>query len=150
MESKPAKAIQIQIFTESTVKFDASSNISEMSSTTKTIFTEFHFLPQQFFSGHYADIIRKAFNNRTRERNYYRLYTSLLEGDISEDDFNSEIDANEDLYVIDCPKQTSKEDIFFSVCVSRGWMDMDTTDEFTSIFEIDSDSVDKYVKLLEE
>ena len=46
------------------------------------------------------DLYVRAINNRTRERNYFKLYSSLLRGDISDDDFDEEIDKNEDDYVV--------------------------------------------------
>ncbi len=150
MEFTPTKAIQILTTVEHSETYDDKLQVAEVKTTTKAVYTELLFIPQQFVSGRYAELIKRAFNNRTRERNYYRLYSSLLEGDITEEEFDAEIENNETLYVIDTPKSASKEDIYFSVCVSRGWMDVDSTDEFSSLFELDTDSIESYAKLLKE
>lgn len=46
------------------------------------------------------DLYIRAINNRTRERNYFKLYSSLLRGDISDEDFDEEIDKNENVRFI--------------------------------------------------
>ena len=45
------------------------------------------------------DIMTIAINNRTRERNYFKLYCQLLQNEISEADFNRMIDENPNEYV---------------------------------------------------
>ena len=48
---------------------------------------------------HILDIMAVAINNRTRERNYFKLYSSLLENKISDEEFDRLIDENPDMYV---------------------------------------------------
>ena len=50
------------------------------------------------------DLMTRAINNRTRERNYFKLYCDMLGGNITEDEFDREIEQNEDKYIIkqDC------------------------------------------------
>ena len=44
------------------------------------------------------DLMTRAVNNRTRQRNYFQLQSSMLEGLISEDEFYKRIEENEDDY----------------------------------------------------
>ena len=38
---------------------------------------------------HAIDMLVQAFNNRTRQRNYFRLYCDLLDGQLSDEDFDA-------------------------------------------------------------
>ena len=49
-----------------------------------------------------------AVNNRTRERNYYQLYSRMLDNEISEEEFDRAIDENPDEYVISNDKVPSE------------------------------------------
>lgn len=44
--------------------------------------------------------LTRAVNNRTRERNYFRLYSEMLDGTISDEEFDRQIEDHEDLYVV--------------------------------------------------
>ena len=58
-----------------------------------------------------VELLINAVNNRTRQRNYFRLYCQLLENEITEKEFDNEIDDNEDEYVINNDKDYSENDI---------------------------------------
>lgn len=95
-----------------------------------------------------VDLLVKAFNNRTRERNYFRLYCQLLGEEITDDEFDNEIGMNESLYVVEAPEKMSAEDVFIAMRLSDRMMDIRTTDDFSSVFGIDDSSIDNYVKAI--
>ena len=96
------------------------------------------------------DLLIRGFNNRTRERNYYKLYCKFLEGEISEDEFDSEIEENEDRYVVAAPEDRDKETIFTAASICSELLDVNDTDEFSSVFSINEPSIRNYIKLLEK
>lgn len=95
-----------------------------------------------------ADLLIKGFNNRTRERNYYRLYSSLLQGDISDDDFDNEIESNPDRYVIPMNGDSSKEAISTALWVSPQLMDIDSAGDFEAAFSFKEGASEKYCNYL--
>ncbi len=95
-----------------------------------------------------VDLLIKGFNNRTRERNYFKLYCQFLSNEISEEEFDKEIEDNENTYVVDAPGQMEPDDICKAILLSDKLMDIKTTDDFSSTFGIDDASIDNYVKLI--
>ena len=102
---------------------------------------------------HEADDIRirmliDAVNNRTRERNYWRLYCRLLENEITEDEFNREIDGNSDEYVISTDKIPTEQEFRDAVFLSDHIKDIETTGDVESLFSFRSDVCNKYSRRL--
>lgn len=95
-----------------------------------------------------ADLLIKGFNNRTRERNYYRLYSSLLQGDISDEDFDREIESNPHRYVIPMNGDSTPEEISTALCVVPRLMDIDSTGDFEAAFSFKEGESEKYCKRL--
>lgn len=95
-----------------------------------------------------ADLLIRGFNNRTRERNYYRLYSSLLQGDISDDDFDKEIESNPDRYVIPMNGDSSQESISTALHVVPQLMDINTAGDFESAFSFKEGASENYCKSL--
>lgn len=52
-----------------------------------------------------------AFNNRTRERNYFKKYCELLDNEISDEEFDNEIDNHEDDYVVPVGHEASSDEV---------------------------------------
>lgn len=114
--------------------------------------TKESFIGEKIFnpSNKIYELLVGAFNNRTRERNYYKLYTKLLEGEITEEQFDSEIEENEDKYVVTAPEDKDKETIFTAASICKDLLDVNDTDEFSSLFSINEPSIKNYIKLLEK
>lgn len=91
------------------------------------------------------DLYVRAINNRTRERNYFKLYSSLLRGDISDDDFDEEIDKNEDDYVVPAGVDADLTEIEFALQVTPKLKNVETTDDFMALFSFNDKSVHKYI-----
>lgn len=96
-------------------------------------------------TGVHDDLYIRAINNRTRERNYFKLYSSLLRGDISDDEFDKEIEDNEDDYVVPAGLDASLSDIEFALQIAPKLKNVKTTDDFMSLFSFNDQSIQKYV-----
>lgn len=99
-------------------------------------------------SNKYMELLMRAYTNRTRERNYFRLYCQLLENELSDDEFDNEIDAYPDKYVVKSPEKASIDDIYFAMRLSDHMMGIDSSDDFSSSFSIDDESIESYINLI--
>lgn len=81
-----------------------------------------------------SELLLRAVNNRTRERNYFRLYCSLLEGNISDEEFDKEIEENENLYVIDANKTPTVSQLETAAALAPKILNVDSQDDFFDIF----------------
>ena len=104
----------------------------------------------RFFSISTADrlkeLMTRAINNRTRERNYFKLYCDMLGGNITEDEFDKEIEQNEDKYIIKQDCDASIEDIEVSLEVSPSIMDVKSPDDMAEIFSFSEKSMQKSIQ----
>ena len=115
-----------------------------MTGDTKTIEARSQTLHlEQTFFDQGIDLLIRAFNNRTRQYNFFKLYSDLLDGSISEDEYDRELDENEDKYVIPEPKETSPSDIEIAYYLSERMDGVDSTEDFTSLFSISDNSLSK-------
>ena len=96
----------------------------------------------------YQDIVQlllRAVNNRTIERNYFKLYSELLEGTITDDEFEKEIEENEDNYVISNDVTPLKQDVAYALKLSKKILDVKTTEDISSLFSFNSLKLDKLI-----
>lgn len=104
----------------------------------------------RFFSISTADrlkeLMTRAINNRTRERNYFKLYCDMLGGNITEDEFDREIEQNEDKYIIKQDCDASIEDIEVALEVSPSIMDVKSPDDMAEIFSFSEKSMQKSIQ----
>lgn len=92
------------------------------------------------------DLMTRAINNRTRERNYFKLYCDMLGGNITEDEFDKEIEQNEDKYIIKQDCDASIEDIEVALEVSPSIMDVKSPDDMAEIFSFSEKSIQKSIQ----
>lgn len=85
----------------------------------------------------------EAVNNRTRQRNYFRLYSELLDGQITDAEFERTLHENEDEYVLQEQSIPTKEDAVLALDLSRGIKDIATTEDLALLFSFDVDSLEK-------
>ena len=83
------------------------------------------------------EFLKTAVNNRTIERDYFRRYCEMLLGEVSEDDFEKEIDEHEDWYVVSNHYVPDKDDIRLAFCLSDGLKDVKTSEDLASLFSFD-------------
>lgn len=104
----------------------------------------------RFFSISTADrlkeLMTRAINNRTRERNYFKLYCDMLDGNITEDEFGREIEQNEDKYIIKQDCDASVEDIEVALEVCPSIMDVKSPDDMAEIFSFSEKSMQKSIQ----
>ncbi len=94
------------------------------------------------------NLLIDAVNNRTRERNYYRLYSQLLENQISDDDFDREIDERPDEYVVPINKCPTESEFYQAIQLSDLIKDADTMGDIESLFSFKEETVSTYCKRL--
>ena len=92
------------------------------------------------------DLMTRAINNRTRERNYFKLYCDMLGGNITEHEFDREIEQNEDKYIIKQDCDASIEDIEVALEVSPSIMDVKSPDDMAEIFSFSEKSMQKSIQ----
>ena len=85
----------------------------------------------------------RAVNNRTRERNYFKLYCEMLDGNITEEEFDKEIEEHEDKYIIKQDKDASIEDIEVALEVSPSLMSITSPDDMAEVFSFSEKSMQK-------
>lgn len=85
----------------------------------------------------------RAVNNRTRERNYFKLYCEMLDGNITEEEFDKEIEEHEDKYIIKQDKDASIEDIEVALEVSPSLMSITSPDDMAEVFSFSENQCKK-------
>ncbi|MDF9829345.1 hypothetical protein [Parabacteroides sp. PF5-6] len=88
-----------------------------------------------------------AVNNRTIERNYFKLYCDLLDGIISEGDFGKEIEENESEYVIDESEEPSVEKLKLAIALSDKLKNVDSVTDLSALFSFNPESLNSLVRL---
>lgn len=91
-------------------------------------------------------LLIRAVNNRTRERNYFRLYCQLADKEITEEEFETEIDSNGDEYVVPSNTDAPLEDVEAALSVAPSLKGVHSTDDFESLFNIADKSVQQYIE----
>lgn len=95
------------------------------------------------------DLMTRAVNNRTRQRNYFQLQSSMLEGLISEDEFYKRIEENEDDYVVEEMEQPSLERVYDALFLCQNIKDVNNSEDFATLFSFDSILIDKELEKLD-
>ncbi|MDE5570930.1 MAG: hypothetical protein K2I86_02590 [Prevotella sp.] len=96
------------------------------------------------------ELLVRAVNNRTRQRNYFRLYGQMLEKEISEEDFYQKIEENEDDYVIEELEKPSKERLLQALHLSRKIKNVNSSEDLSDLFSFDSFETDRQLINIEE
>lgn len=90
-----------------------------------------------------SELLIRAVNNRTRERNYFRLCNRLLENEISEQEFDKEIEDHEDEYVVSNNEEADTADIKTALFLSRQLKDVKDVDDMADLFSFSNKSMTK-------
>ena len=70
----------------------------------------------------------------------------MLDGNISEEEFDKEIEQNEDKYLIRQDKDASIEDIEVALEVSPSLMDVTSPDDMAEVFSFSEKSMQKSIR----
>ena len=93
-----------------------------------------------------TELLIRAINNRTRERNYFKLYCEMLDGIITKDTFDKEIEQNKSKYIINQDKDASAEDIKIALELSPSFIDVASIDDLAELFSFSENSIRKHIK----
>lgn len=93
------------------------------------------------FASKALELLIIAVNNRTKERDYFRLYCDMLDGSITEDEFDKEIEENSKEYVVDDFNITSKEIVELALRLSEHIKSVNSVDDLSSLFSFDVNKV---------
>lgn len=93
----------------------------------------------------FVDLYIRAINNRTRELNFFRLCSSMLRGDISNDDFNEEIYKNKDDYIAPAGVDADSDEIELALQIAPNIKGVETVEDFMYLFSFSDKSVRKYM-----
>lgn len=94
------------------------------------------------------EMLIRAVNNRTIERNYFKLNCDLLSGNISEEDFNKTIDNNIDDYVIDSDIVPNINELEKALLLAKDIKDVENSEDLSSLFSYNSIEIDKLLPKL--
>lgn len=95
------------------------------------------------------ELMTRAVNNRTRQRNYFQLQNFMLEGIISEEEFYKRIEENEDDFVVEEMEQPSLERVYDALLLSHKIKDVNNSEDLATLFSFDSMVTDKELVKLE-
>lgn len=92
-----------------------------------------------------CDLLIRGINNRTRERNYFRKYCELLNGEITDDEFDTEMEANEDEYVIKENIDANAIDARIALSLAPKIMDAEYVEDVSTLFSFNPNSLRKLI-----
>ena len=93
-----------------------------------------------------VDLAINAINNRTKERNFFRLGEKLALGEITEDEYDNTLLEHEDEYVIKCDIKPSELDMKYAVQLASRLMDVNDTDDLSVLFSFDESAIKHYLE----
>ena len=102
-----------------------------------------------FIPENVLNLLVRAINNRTVERNYFRLYSQLLEGNLTEEAFDKEIKLHEDDYVITTENKPQIEEMRTILRIADRIKDLNNSSDLSLLFSFDPDETDRVLALPE-
>lgn len=90
-----------------------------------------------------SELLIRAVNNRTRERNYFKKLVELFQNEITEEEFDKEIGDNEDEYVITANEIPTYEDLVLAYEVVKHVKDVKSIDDLSALFSFNQKSMIK-------
>lgn len=96
------------------------------------------------------ELLTRAVNNRTRQRNFFQLQNSLHEGLITEEEFYKTLEENEDKYVVEELESPGVDRIEHALYLSQDIIDVNNSEEFANLFSFNSATSDRELQKLED
>lgn len=93
------------------------------------------------------EMLITAVNNRTKERDYFRLYCEMLDGTITEEEFMEILDNNEEDYIVDEDKEPSVSEISLALRLAKRLRGVESINDLSALFSYNPDSLEKTVLL---
>ena len=91
------------------------------------------------------ELLLRAVNNRTRERNYFRKYCELLENEITDEEFDRELEENADEYAICTNYKADKRDLYLAMNISPRIKDISSMEDLSDLFSFERESLIKLI-----
>lgn len=95
---------------------------------------------------HFNDAIElliTAVNNRTKERNFFKLYCDLLDQSITEEEFNEIVDKNEDNYIVGENESAEPKRVSLALKLSKRIKDVNSINDFSSLFSFNQHEIEQ-------
>ena len=93
-----------------------------------------------------SELLIRAVNNRTRERNYFKKLVEFFQDEITEEEFDKEIEENGNEYVITTNEIPTREDLALACEVSKYIKDVKDVDDFSALFSFNQESMIKEIE----
>lgn len=91
------------------------------------------------------ELLVRAVNNRTRERNFFRLYSDMLEQNITEEEYSRQLEEFQDEYVLPLPVEADMTDVETAVQLSEQIKGVESMDDFQSLFSFSDSSIHRAI-----
>lgn len=91
------------------------------------------------------DLLFTAVNNRTIERNFFKKYCDLLDGTISENEFEGFMQNEEKEYIVDESITPDLETMELALCLIKKIKNVDTVNDLSSLFSFNPDALDNLI-----
>ncbi len=80
------------------------------------------------------EMLTTAVNNRTIERNYFKLYCELLDGSLSDEEFDALINQNEEDYIVSENIEPEPSQVSLALKLSKRIKDVKSINDLASLF----------------
>jgi hypothetical protein len=92
-------------------------------------------------------LLLTAVNNRTRERNFFRLYCDYLDGSISENEYNKELDEHISEYMVSQNEVPDEDKLELALKIAKQIKDVSSIEDFAALFSFDGGKVKQLSQL---
>ncbi|GHT01424.1 hypothetical protein AGMMS49525_02100 [Bacteroidia bacterium] len=87
-------------------------------------------------------LLLKAVNNRTVERNYFKLYCEMLDSSIAEEEFDKLIELNENDYIVSETDEPNDNQIKMAFRLSEHIKGVNSLNDFTALFSFNAKKIE--------
>lgn len=131
---------QCVIYTLST-SMDNDSQIHKSISYSKN--NQFHKIIRGDIFLEAIEMLTTAVNNRTIERNYFKLYCELLDGSLSDEEFDALINQNEEDYIVRENIEPEPSQVSLALKLSQSIKDVKSINDLASLFSFNPKSIEQ-------
>ena len=98
------------------------------------------------FAEEAIDLLYKAVDNRTKERDYFRLYCDLLDNTITEEEFDKIINEHMDEYVVKEDYEPDLRRLSVAIELSKSIRNINTVEDLASLFSFNINKIKALAK----
>jgi predicted nucleotidyltransferase component of viral defense system len=95
-------------------------------------------------------LLLKAVNNRTIERDYFKLYCEMLDSSITAEEFDHLIESNETDYVVSETDEPNDTQVKTALRLSEHIKGVDSLNDFTALFSFNPNKIEALVEKYNE